>query len=86
MPAVRRREELSVKKSAGRKARAMTTQLRDDEAAGRPAQAAAIKQAMAHEGRAPVQSPGQARSGVPAPLWVLIAVPVAALLAWMYFS
>jgi hypothetical protein len=58
----------------------------DDEAAGRVAQAAAIKQALAHEGRVPAQSPGAARSGVAAPLWILIGVAAAAGLTWILLS
>jgi hypothetical protein len=55
----------------------------DDEAAGRPAQAAAIEQARAHEGRLSAQRPGDAKRGLPAAAWVLVALIVAALLAWM---
>jgi hypothetical protein len=55
----------------------------DDEAAGRPAQAAAIRQAMAHEGRVGAQAPGAARRGLPAPLWIVAAVSAAAVLAWI---
>jgi hypothetical protein len=55
----------------------------DDEAAGRPAQAAAIRQAMAHEGRLPAQPPhGAASRGVPVGVWALIAI-VAAVVAWL---
>ena len=58
----------------------------DDEAAGRPAQRAAIEQALAHEGRAPVQAPGVARTAFPVALWVLVALAVAAVVAWMLLS
>ena len=58
----------------------------DDEAAGRTAQTAAIKQALAHEGRAPAQAPGDAKSALAAPVWILIAVAVAAVLTWILLS
>lgn len=59
----------------------------DDEAAGRPAQAAAIKQAMAHEGRASAQTTsGGTKSGLRAPLLILVAVAVAAVLGWILLS
>ena len=58
----------------------------DDEAAGRTAQAAAIKQALAHEGRVPAQSPGGARSALAAPVWILIAVAAAAVVTWILLS
>ena len=58
----------------------------DDEAAGRPAQRAAIEQALAHEGRVPVQPPGAAKRGFPAPLWVLVGVGLVAIVAWMLLS
>ena len=55
----------------------------DDEAAGRPAQAAAIRQAMAHEGRLPAEPPHSAASrGLPLGAWVVIAL-VAAVVAWL---
>ena len=56
----------------------------DDEAAGRPAQQAAIKQALASEAMVDpqvpgsAQAPGSARTGWPALLWILAAVSVAA--------
>jgi hypothetical protein len=54
----------------------------DDEAAGRPAQAAAIRQAMAHEGQLPAQPPRSAASrGLPVGVWVVVAI-VAAVVAW----
>ncbi len=57
----------------------------DDEAAGRPAPPAAIRQAMADEGRLPVQPSPQnaARRGVPAAAWVAVAV-IAAVVAWLF--
>jgi hypothetical protein len=58
----------------------------DDEAAGRPAQAAAIRQAMAHEGRVGAQRPGAARAGLPASLWILAAIAAAAVLGWVLVS
>jgi hypothetical protein len=58
----------------------------DDEAAGRPAQAAAIKQALAHEGRVDAQPPRAARHASPAPLWIALAVTAAAVLAWIVLS
>ena len=58
----------------------------DDEAAGRPAQRAAIEQALAHEGRASVQAPGGAKKAFPAPLWVFAVLTAAAVLAWMLLS
>jgi hypothetical protein len=58
----------------------------DDEAAGRPAQRAAIQQALAHEGRVAVQAPGDAKAGFSAPLWVLAAVALSAVLAWIALS
>ena len=56
----------------------------DDEAAGRPAPPAAIRQAMADEGRLPLQPPPQsaARRGVPAAVWIAVAV-IAAVVAWL---
>jgi hypothetical protein len=56
----------------------------DDEAAGRPAQQAAIEQALANEGRVEAQVPGSAqtpesaRTRWPALLFILAAVSVAA--------
>jgi hypothetical protein len=58
----------------------------DDEAAGRPAQAAAIEQALAHEGRLDAQVPGKARTGAVAPLWILAALLAAAVAAWVLLS
>jgi hypothetical protein len=58
----------------------------DDEAAGRPAQQAAIEQALAHEGRVPVQRPGQASKGMAGALWIFVAVAAAAVLAWIVLS
>jgi hypothetical protein len=58
----------------------------DDEAAGRPAQRAAIQQALAHEGRAPMQPPGAARRAFPDAGWVLAALAAAAVLAWVLLS
>ena len=56
----------------------------DDEAAGRPAQAAAVEQAMAHEGRLPAQTSGSgARAGLPGSVWIIAALLVAVLLLWM---
>ena len=57
----------------------------DDEAAGRPAQTSAIKQALASEGRMPTQASGSAR-GVPAPLWIAAALIAAAVLAWVLLN
>jgi hypothetical protein len=57
----------------------------DDEAAGRPAQVSAIKEAMGHEGRLH-SHPSDARAGRSAPLWILVAVAAGALLAWMLLS
>ena len=58
----------------------------DDEAAGRTAQAAAVEQALAHEGRIEPQAPRSAAAGMTAPLWIAVAVAVAAVLAWIAFS
>jgi hypothetical protein len=58
----------------------------DDEAAGRPAQTAAIEQALAHEGRLDAQAPGNAKTGVVAPLWILAALLAAAVAAWIVLS
>jgi hypothetical protein len=58
----------------------------DDEAAGRSAQTASIAQALAHQGRLPAQAPGTAVRGLPGSVWVLAAVAVSALLAWLLFS
>ncbi|HUQ52329.1 MAG TPA: hypothetical protein VM692_08910 [Gammaproteobacteria bacterium] len=58
----------------------------DDEAAGRPAQTAAIEQALANEGRVPPQVPGGARRSIAAPLWIFAAAMVAAVLAWILLS
>jgi len=57
----------------------------DDEAAGRPAQAAAVEQALAHEGRLPAQqtSASGARAGLPGSVWIIAAFLVAVLLLWM---
>ena len=57
----------------------------DDEAAGRPAQAAAIEQALAHEGRLPAQqtSASGARAGLPGSVWIIAAALVVLLLLWM---
>jgi hypothetical protein len=58
----------------------------DDEAAGRPAQRAAIEQALAHEGRLPAQAPARGvparRAGAPT-LWITAAVIVAAVVTWI---
>ena len=55
----------------------------DDEAAGRPAPPAAIRQAMADEGRLPVQpSQSTAPRGVPAAAWIAAAV-IVAVVAWL---
>ena len=58
----------------------------DDEAAGRPAQCAAIEQALEHEGRVPVQAPGGARIAFPAAMWVLAGLAAAAVIAWILLS
>jgi hypothetical protein len=58
----------------------------DDEAAGRPAQAAAIEQALASEGRVPSQARGDARRGLAAPLWIVAALTAAAVLGWVLLS
>jgi hypothetical protein len=58
----------------------------DDEAAGRPAQRAAIQQALAHEGRASVQAPAGVSKGVSGAVWVFIAITAAAALAWVLLS
>src|SRR5688572_18623004 len=61
----------------------------DDEAAGRPAQRAAIEQALAHEGRLPAQAPAGARAGrpsTPVTLWIAVAVILAAIVTWMAVS
>jgi hypothetical protein len=58
----------------------------DDEAAGRPAQRAAIEQALEHEGRVPVQKPGGARVAFPAAIWDLAGLAVATVIAWMLLS
>jgi hypothetical protein len=69
----------------------------DDEAAGRPAQRAAIEQALAHEGRLPAQAAPAAgvrasrsgahagRPGAPA-LWITVAVILAAVVAFVVVS
>jgi hypothetical protein len=57
----------------------------DDEAAGRPAQTAAIEQALAHEGRIEAQVPRKAR-GVVAPLWTLAALVAVAIAVWLVLS
>ena len=59
----------------------------DDEAAGRPAQSAAIRQALAHEGRLPAQQPGSAsRTGLIAAIWIAGAVVALAVLFWIAVS
>jgi hypothetical protein len=55
----------------------------DDEAAGRPAQAAAIRQALAHEGRVDAPPPSAARRSLPALLFIALGVAAAAVLAWI---
>ena len=55
----------------------------DDEAAGRSAQAAAIEQALAHEGRLDAQRPGKRKAGVRAPLWIIAALVAVAVAAWV---
>ncbi len=56
----------------------------DDEAAGRPAQAAAIELALAHEGRLPAQtSAAGARAGLPGSVWIIAALLVAVVLLWL---
>jgi hypothetical protein len=57
----------------------------DDEAAGRPAQVSAIKEAMGHEGRPPAHTP-DAKAGRPTLVWIVVAVAAAATLAWMLLS
>jgi hypothetical protein len=57
----------------------------DDEAAGRSAQAGAIEQALAHEGRAE-SVPGKARTGVVSPLWIVATLVAAAIAAWFLMS
>jgi hypothetical protein len=57
----------------------------DDEAAGRPAQTAAIEQALAHEGRIDVQVPRKGR-GVVAALWTLAALLAVAVVVWFLLS
>jgi hypothetical protein len=57
------------------------------EAVGRSAQRAAIKQALAHEGRLPPQAPGAAAGvGLPGGLWIASAVLAAAVLALLAVS
>ena len=51
------------------------------EAVGRAGQRAAIKQALAHEGRLPAQAPAGAGVGLPGGLWIASAVLAGALLA-----
>jgi hypothetical protein len=59
----------------------------DDEAAGRPAQSAAIRQAMAHEGRLPAQRPSSAaRTGALAAIVIVGAVVALAVLFWVAVS
>ena len=58
----------------------------DDEAAGRSPPAAAIEQAIAHEGRPDASVPGKARTGVLAPLWILAALLAAAVAAWVLLN
>jgi hypothetical protein len=58
----------------------------DDEAAGRSAQAGAIEQALAHEGRTEAQVPGKARTGIVAPLWILAVLVAVAIAAWVLVS
>lgn len=58
----------------------------DDEAAGRPAQRAAIEQAMAHEGRLPAEPPASGARALRGGVWILIAVVVIAVLAWIAVS
>lgn len=56
----------------------------DDEAAGRPAQAAAVEQAMAHEGRLPAQtSASGARAGLSGAVWIIAGVLVLVLVLWL---
>jgi hypothetical protein len=61
----------------------------DDEAAGRPAQRAAIEQALAHEGRLPAQAPTAGaratRSGIPV-LWITAAVLLGVIVTWLVVS
>ncbi len=57
----------------------------DDEAAGRPAQVAAIKEAIGHESRMPSHM-ADAKGGRSAPFWILAAVAVGAALAWILLS
>jgi hypothetical protein len=59
----------------------------DDEAAGRPAKPAAIRQALEHEGRLPAQRPGSARTvGTLAAIWIIGAVVAVAVLFWVAVS
>ena len=59
----------------------------DDEAAGRPAQQAAIEQALAHEGRLPAQAPAaRARAGRPGFFWVMAAGLLAAIVILLIMS
>jgi hypothetical protein len=60
----------------------------DDEAAGRPAQGPAIRQALEHEGRAPAQPPGSAAraGGALAAVWIGLAVAGLVVMAWVVFS
>src|SRR5688500_17553488 len=61
----------------------------DDEAAGRPAQRAAIEQALAHEGRLPAQAPATgargSRFGIPM-LWIGAVVLLGVVVAWIVLS
>ena len=57
----------------------------DDEAAGRPAQTAAIEQALAHEGRIDAQAPGKAARAA-GPLWILAALLAVAVAVWVLLS
>lgn len=54
----------------------------DDEAAGRPPQAAAIEQALAHERRVE-RRPARSKSDVVAPLLIAAALLAIAVVAWI---
>ncbi len=59
----------------------------DDEAAGRPAQQAAIEQALAHEGRLPAEAPAtRTRASRPGVFWVMAAVLLAAIVMLLVMS
>lgn len=61
----------------------------DDEAAGRPATPAAIRQALAHEGRLPAEAPaaaGGARAFRLGGLWITAAVLLVAIAIWIVVS